>query len=98
MTQELYKLQAASMANLDRGSLAVAIEKALQQAALDCIDRPTDDRARKVTVSIELKPKAEYDDDSRAIEIVGVEGKYKVKCAVPDRESKGTDLLETPKP
>ena len=39
MSQELYKLQAASLANLDRGALAVAMEQALQQASRDCMDR-----------------------------------------------------------
>jgi len=90
--QELYKLQAASLANLDRGALAVAMEYALAQAARDCIDRPTDDRARTVTVSISLKPKSEYDEETRAVVITGAEGQYKVKCSVPDRESKPLDF------
>lgn len=89
---ELHKLQAASLAKLDRGTLAVALEHALQQAARDCLDRPTDDRARKVMVEISLKPKAEYDDDTRSVEIVGAEGQYKIKCSVPDRESKPLDF------
>jgi len=86
--QELYKLQAASLANLDRGALAVAMEQALQQASRDCLDRPTDDRARQVVITISLKPKAEFDDDTRAVEVVGAVGQYKVKCSLPDRESK----------
>jgi hypothetical protein len=90
--RELYKLHAASLAHLDRGTLAVALEQALQQAARDCIDRPTDDRARTVTVTISLKPKPEYDEETRSVEIVGAEGQYKVRCAVPDRESKPLDF------
>jgi hypothetical protein len=92
MTQELHKLQAASLAKLDRGTLAVALEQALQTAARDCIDRPTDNRARVVTVTISLKPKAEYDDQTRAMDITGADGQYKVKCTVPDRESKPLDF------
>lgn len=92
MNRELYKLQANSLAQLDRGALGIAMEKALQQAASDCVDRPADDRARVVTVQIELKPKAEYDNDTRSLEIVGAEGKYKVKCKVPDYESKPLDF------
>jgi len=90
--RELFKLQAASLANLDRGALAVAMEQALQTAARDCIDRPTDDRARTVTVAISLKPKSEFDEETRAVEITGAEGQYRVKCAVPDRESKPLDF------
>jgi len=90
--RELYKLQAASLANLDRGTLAVAMEQALQTAARDCIDRPTDDRARTVTIAISLKPKSDFDEDTRSVNITGAEGQYKVKCAVPDRESKPLDF------
>ena len=90
--QELHKLQAKSLAKLDRGTLAIAIEQALQTTARDCLDRPTDDRARTVVVTISLKPKAEYDEASRAMQITGAEGQYKVKCNVPDRESKPLDF------
>jgi hypothetical protein len=92
MQTELHRLQADSLAQLDRGALGVAMEKAIHQAANDCVDRPADDRARVVTVQIELKPKAEFDNDTRSIEIVGAEGKYKVKCKVPDYESKPLDF------
>lgn len=92
MDTELYKLQAASLAKLDRGTMAIALEHALQQAARDCLDRPTDDRARKVTVEISLKPKSEYDEDTRSVEIVGATGQYRIKCSVPDRESKPLDF------
>lgn len=92
MSTELYKLQAESLAKLDRGALAVTLEKALQMAAHDCIDRPADDRARIVTVQIELKPKAEYDNDTRSLEVTGAEGKYKVRCKTPDWESKTLDF------
>jgi len=92
VTTELYKLQASSLTQLDRGALAVTLEKALQQAATDCIDRPADDRARIVTVQIELKPKAEWDNDTRSLEINGAEGKYKIRCKTPDYESKPLDF------
>lgn len=90
--KELHKLQAASLAKLDRGTLAVAIEQALQTTAKDCLDRPTDDRARNVVVTISLKPKAEYDEELKTMQVTGVEGQYKVKCNVPDRESKPLDF------
>ena len=92
MNQELHRLQAASLAKLDRGTLAIALEQALQQAACDCIDRPTDDRVRKVVLTISVKPKAHWDEDKKSVEVTGAEGQYKVKCALPDRESKPLDF------
>ncbi len=92
MSEELYKLTAESLCRLDRGALSVALEQSVSQAARDCLDRPTDDRARKVTLTIELIPKPVFDDDTRSIEVDGVAGKYKIKCSVPDRESACLDF------
>ena len=50
--QELFKLNAKTIAELDRGALGVAIGQAIEKAADDCTDRPSDDRARKVEISI----------------------------------------------
>lgn len=51
----LQKLSLASLKNLDPGG-ALAVEKLLSRAALDCIDRPADNAARKVTLEFELEP------------------------------------------
>ena len=50
----LQKLTLVSVKNLDPGG-ALAVEKLLSRAALDCIDRPADNAARKVTLEFELE-------------------------------------------
>lgn len=48
------------MRNLDPGG-AAAVEKLLNRAALDCIDRPADQTVRKVTLTFEITPVLEDD-------------------------------------
>ena len=86
----LFRLGADTLANLDRGRAAAALNAALQQAVKDCINRPGDDRARKVTMVLEIKPVSETINNEISCE--GAQGKYGVRLRVPDWESNTLDF------
>lgn len=89
-TQQLQKLTAATLKSLDKGKLAVTLEKALQRAVSDCIDRPGDDRARKVHLQFDLTPVVEVDEN--VVYCEGVKAKYQLRTKVPDWESRVLDF------
>lgn len=62
----LRKLSLETVGKLDQGG-ALAFEKLLSRAAADCIDRPADNTARKVTLEFELEPV--LDDDMTCTEV-----------------------------
>jgi hypothetical protein len=49
-----FKLE--NLVDLDGGKACVAFEQHVRRAALDCMDQPGDNAARKVTLEITLKP------------------------------------------
>lgn len=49
-------LSLATLAHLDRGVLAATVDDEINKAIADCDDRPHDDTARKVTLTIIVKP------------------------------------------
>ena len=86
----LRKLSAETLKSLDRGKLSATLEKAIQRAVQDCIDRPSDDRVRKVTLQFDLTPVVDMDDNIVCCD--GVKAKYQVRSKVPDWESKELDF------
>lgn len=54
MSTKLFSFEALS--DIDHGSVALAVNKAIRDAFLDMADRPEVKQARKVTLSIELTP------------------------------------------
>lgn len=52
----LQKFTLESLQDLDGGKAALAFEQHIRRAANDCIDRPGDETARKVTFEITLCP------------------------------------------
>lgn len=54
MALELFTVE--SLATMDGGRIKVAMEAALARLVADCRDRPADDRARKLTLTIALAP------------------------------------------
>lgn len=83
--QEIYALTSGTLAKLDGGRAGVALDSALRQAVKDCLDRPGDERARKVTMEFQVTPVMELIDNQVSCE--GAKGVYKVRVKVPDRES-----------
>lgn len=84
------RLGADTLDRLDRGAAGVAFNKAIEQAVVDCLDRPGDDRARTVTLQLVLKPVKEVHDNTISCE--GARGVYKVRCKRPDYESQELDF------
>jgi len=86
----LFQLTAGSLKHLDRGAAGVSLDHAIARAVKDCIDRPGDDRARKITLQIEIKPVTETINN--VITCEGAKGVYKVRLRTPDWESNELDF------
>lgn len=86
----IFRLSADTLRNLDRGRAAMALNAAIQQAVKDCINRPGDDRARKVTMQLNITPISETIGNEISCE--GATGKYLVRVRVPDWESNTLDF------
>ena len=56
----LQKLSLSTLSDLDAGGV-LAFEKLLSRAASDCLDRPNDPTARKITLELEVTPVLEQD-------------------------------------
>lgn len=56
----LQKLSLQTLGELDAGGV-LAFEKLLSRAASDCLDRPNDPTARKITLELEVTPVLEQD-------------------------------------
>jgi len=88
--QEVHRLTAETLAKLDRGAAAAAFDRAITQAVRDCLDRPSDDRVRKVTLELQLTPIVEVLQNVVSCE--GAHGSYKVRYKQPDWESAELDF------
>ena len=88
MPQQLLKLE--TLAELAHGKVGVAFDREVKTLGKDCIDRPSDDRARTVTLTVTLKPTAIADGQSVTCE--GVKAVAKVRSKKPDYETQEIDL------
>ncbi len=79
-----------SLGELDDGVVRHLVNKALEEALRDCLERSNLDKARKVTVQIELLPTR----DERFGTLKGVEAAVNVALRVPARTS-GVEYLPT---
>jgi hypothetical protein len=50
------QLTLATLEKLDMGKAAAALQEHLKRAAIDCMDRPGDGKARKVTLQFDITP------------------------------------------
>lgn len=87
---ELFQLTASTLAKLDRGAAAAALDQAIEAAVRDCLDRPADERVRKVTLSLEIRPIKEIHGSTVSCE--GARGTYKARYRQPDWESRELDF------
>jgi hypothetical protein len=86
----LMQLTLENLHNLDMGAAAAAFKVALERAVRDCIARPSDDRARKVTFEFALKPVKDINDN--VITCEGAKGSFKVRAKIPDWETRECDF------
>jgi hypothetical protein len=85
----LFFLDLATLKDLDNGKAAIAFRRAVEDCTKDCQDRPTEERARKITLELSLTPvaaeDAEFEGTFRAC---GVTGEFKIKSAIPNRQTR----------
>ena len=76
--------------DLDLGRVGVGFSRLLEQAVRDCLDRPGDERARKLILQSALKPKAEIVGQTVSCE--GAAGVAQLRLKLPDYESQEVDF------
>jgi hypothetical protein len=74
---------AALMEELDGGRIHEAFMAELKRVALDCEDRPGDDKVRKVSLELHVEPVIAEDG-----QLDSLSGKFHVTSTVPKRRSK----------
>ena len=74
----IHSLSLASLQKLDCGNISDAFDAALKRAVADCVNRPREDRARKINLQVELTPDQEGDD---------VDVTVQVKETIPSHQS-----------
>lgn len=80
------KLTLEELARLDNGKVAAVFARELRHVTKDCLDRPTDESARKITMVISVKPQ-ECDGVCET-----VEAEVSIKSHVPDRRTRPYQL------
>jgi len=86
----LKELTLQNIEALDFGKAARAFQLALRRAVDDCNDRPADNRARKITFQLELKPVKEI--EGNCISCAGARGTFQVRCKIPDYQTEEVDF------
>ena len=76
--------------DLDLGRVGVGFSRLLEQAVRDCMDRPADERARKLILQISLRPKSEIVGQTVSCE--GAAGVAQLRLKLPDYESQEVDF------
>jgi len=84
----LIPLSLETVKDLDGGRPSLAFSHAVEQCVLDCKDRPMDERARKISLEFSLSPVAEESDVAGVFNLASVEGGFKIKVAMPNRQTK----------
>ena len=74
---------AALMEELDGGRIHEAFMAELRRVALDCEDRPADDKTSKVTLELHVEPITD-----EHVQLDSLSGKFHVTSTVPKRRSK----------
>jgi len=83
----LIEVRTATLAQIDRGILGMALDLELAKAVADCRDRPAEKTAREITLNIKIKPcEPDLTGDVDSIDLT-----YSVKGKHPPRKSKTTN-------
>lgn len=83
----IQQLSLAHIEQIDGGKVAVAFAVELQHVIRDMLDRPGDNRPRKVSLNLELKPQC---DDTGTLADVQVA--FDIASAVPNRRSNAYNM------
>lgn len=74
-----------NIAKIGNGRVAKQFESLLQRIVLDCLARPADETARKITLTASIIPK--LGDDTAIIECDGVAVDFEITAKVPTHRS-----------
>lgn len=89
MIEKPLVLTLQNIAKVDSGKIAVTIDHALQAVVRDVLDRPMDEKARQVQLTISCTPDLD-DDDGK---LVRVNVQFHINAKVPKRQSKVYPML-----
>ena len=87
MAKTVLEFSAQSLATIDGGRIAAAINQELKKAALDCDDRPGEKRARKINVALEMVPVLDEKGLADSVKV-----RATIKATHPDRRSRVFDM------
>lgn len=87
MAKTVLEFTAASLATIDGGRVAAAINQELKKAAMDCDDRPGERRPRKINVALEMVPVVDERGLAESCKV-----RATIKASHPDRRSKVFDM------
>ena len=85
----VHQLSLDSLKELDDGRLIVAWQQALKRAALDCEDRPGEEKPRVVSLQCELLPLL---DSEGSGQLESIKVTFQVADKAPPRKSKPYDM------
>lgn len=81
------ELKLENLIHIDGGRIAAAFDQAIQRLAMDCADRPGDDRERILTLQVKLKPVMDTDGQYEDAKMQAF-----LTEKIPHRKSKVIDL------
>lgn len=86
----LNKFTMAALDQVDGGRIAQALDREVARCQEDCHDRPTLDKVRKVTLTVEVRP---VPNDSGS-DLASVDVQFKIKpAALPAKETRSFNML-----
>lgn len=86
----LQRLSLESMKRLDAGRAMEAFQLCVERATQDCVDRPGDNRARKVLLQMTFKPVTVVNGNT--IDCDGAKGSFQCRVKIPDWETQEVDF------
>lgn len=84
---ERMELTLEHLADLDEGKVQLMFAAELKRALLDCLNRPTEKKVRKVSLLVEIKPQCDQEGNCENVNIG-----FDVKASIPARRTKVYEL------
>ena len=83
----LHSLTLENLESLDLGKAAIAFNQQIRRVAEDCLDRPGDGNARKVTLEVVVKPETNDDGSADRVKL-----QIQVTSKIPSYRTRVYDL------
>ncbi len=81
------KFDLTSLSELDDARVLRAFQKECELAVKDCLDRPMEEKPRKVTLELLVTPVLDREATAGMLNCIGVKGEFEIKGRVPVRRS-----------